>query len=256
MSYDTTKQSVLFENLSKKAVVAKFDQDHASSDGGAVLLKACDEKLELSTTLASCLSDDRQQSKVTHSLEELFRQRLFAIACGYVDGNDAARLADDPVMKLLAGRDPVASGSLASQPTLSRFENAVRARDLLRLSEALAEAVIARHKRRKKRVRRITIDLDPTDDPTHGAQQLAFFNRFYDTGVDPLSWIPNPFGRRNPRCHEHVPHTRLSFATRWWSWFAQVDLLRNWPATSNAVRRPSASGSARPTSTKAAVTTA
>ncbi len=75
-------------------------------------------------------------------------------------------------------------------------------------------------------------------------------------GVDPLSWIPNPFGRRNPRCHEHVPHTRLSFATRWWSWFAQVDLLRNWPATSNAVRRPSASGSARPTSTKAAVTTA
>jgi hypothetical protein len=181
MPYDTTKQSVLFENVSKKAVVAKFDQDHASSDGGAVLLKACDEKLKLSTTLASCLSDDRQQSKVTHSLEELFRQRLFAIACGYADGNDAARLADDPVMKLLAGRDPLSGGSLASQPTLSRFENAARARDLLRLSEALAEAVIARHKRRKKRVRRITIDLDPTDDPTHGAQQLAFFNRFYDT---------------------------------------------------------------------------
>ena len=178
MSHDTTKQSVLFENLSKKAVVAKFDQDHASSDGGAVLLKACDENLQLSTTLASCLSDDRQQSKVTHSLEALFQQRLFAIACGYADGNDAARLADDPVMKLLAGRDPIAGASLASQPTLSRFENAARQRDLLRLSEALAEAVIARHKRRKKRVRRITIDLDPTDDPTHGAQQLAFFNRF------------------------------------------------------------------------------
>ena len=90
-------------------------------------------------------------------------------------------LADDPVMKLLAGRDPVAGGSLASQPTLSRFENAARQRDLLRLSEALADAVTARHKRRKKRVRRITIDLDPTDDPTHGAQQLAFFNCFYDT---------------------------------------------------------------------------
>ena len=162
-------------------MIAKFDQDHASSDGGAVLLKACDEKLKLSTTLASCLSDDRQQSKVTHSLEELFQQRLCAIACGYADGNDAARLAGDPVMKLLAGRDPLAGDSLASQPTLSRFENAVRPRDLLRLSEALADAVIARHKRRKKRVRRITIDLDPTDDPTHGAQQLAFFNRFYDT---------------------------------------------------------------------------
>ena len=111
----------------------------------------------------------------------MFQQRLFAIACGYADGNDAARLADDSVMKLLAGRDPVTGESLASQPTLPRFENAVRSRDLLRLSEALADAVIARHKPRKKQVRRITIDLDPTDDPTHGSQQLAFFNRFYDT---------------------------------------------------------------------------
>ena len=126
MPQHTSRQSVLFECLSKKAVTVKFDQDHASSDGGAVLLKACDQKLKLSTTLASCLSDDRQQSKVTHSLEELFRQRLFAIACGYADGNDAARLADDPVMKLLAGRDPLSGGSLASQPTLSRFENAAR----------------------------------------------------------------------------------------------------------------------------------
>ncbi len=181
MSHNTTKQGVLFKNLSKKTVVAKFDQDHASSDGGAVLLKACDEKLKLSAALAACLSDERQQSKVTHTLTELFQQRLFAIACGYADGNDAARLAEDPVMKLLVGRDPVAGGSLASQPTLSRFENSVRRRALLRMSETLADTVIARHKRRKKRVRRITIDLDPTVDPTHGGQQLTLFNGFYDT---------------------------------------------------------------------------
>ena len=128
MSHDTSKQSVLFEGLSKKAVIAKFDQDHASSDGGAILLKACDEKLKLSAALAACLSDERQQSKVTHSLTELFQQRLFGIACGYADGNDAARLAEDPVMKLLAGRDPIDGGSLASQPTLSRFENSARAK--------------------------------------------------------------------------------------------------------------------------------
>ena len=107
----------------------------------------------------------RQQSKVTHSLEGLIQQRLFAVACDYADGSHAARLAGDPV----SGR------SLASQPTLSRFENAARDRDLLRLSEALAEAVITRYKRRKKRVRRIAIDRDPKDDPTHGAQQLVFF---------------------------------------------------------------------------------
>lgn len=93
----------------------------------------------------------------------------------------SSRLADDPVMKLLEGRDPVAGTSLASQPTLSRFENAARVRDLLRLSEALAEAVIACHKRRKKRARRITIDLDPMDDPTHRSQQFAFFSCFYET---------------------------------------------------------------------------
>ena len=80
--------------------------------------------------MAACLSDDREQSKVAHSLRELFQQRLFGIACGYADGSDAARLADDPVMKLLTGRDPVAGASLASQPTLSRFENAVRSRDM------------------------------------------------------------------------------------------------------------------------------
>ena len=120
MSHHTAQQSVLFKDLSKKRVIAKFDQEHASSDGGAVLLKVYDERLRLSATLAACLSDDRQQSKVTHSLRELFRQRLFGIACGYADGNDAARLADDPVMKLVTGRDPVAGESLASQPTLSR----------------------------------------------------------------------------------------------------------------------------------------
>ena len=103
------------------------------------------------------------------------------MACGYADSNGAARLADDPVIKLLSGRDPKMGDSLASQPTLSRFENAARVRGLLRLSEALAEAGIARHKRRKKRVRCINIDLDPTDNPTHGAQELASCNRFYDT---------------------------------------------------------------------------
>lgn len=180
MSHHTTKQSVLFENLSNKAVIVKFDQDHASSDGGAILLKACDERLGLSAALAGCLPDARQRSKVTHSVRELFQQRLFGIACGYADGNDAARLADDPVMKLVTGRDPVEGEPLASQPTLSRFENAAGAKALLRMSEALADVVIARHKRRKKRVRRITIDLDPTVDPTYGGQQLTFFNGFYD----------------------------------------------------------------------------
>jgi len=181
MGKDSTRQGVLFKGLSKKSLVARFDQEQASSDGGAVLLKGCDKRLGLSAAMASCLRDDRQQAKVKHSYEEVFQQRMFGIACGYADGNDAARIADDPVFKLLSGRDPVAGSALASQPTLSRFENAVSSAELLQMSEALAEAVIQRHLGRKRKVRRITIDLDPTEDATHGGQQLSFFNRLYDS---------------------------------------------------------------------------
>ena len=182
MTDDITAQSVLFPDLFRRPVVAKFDQPHGSSDGGAILLKACDDRLGLTERLASCIVDARQAGKVEHSIQDLVRQRLYGIACGYPDGNDAARLGEDPIQKLLVGRDPLSGATLASQPTLSRFENAVSRADLYRMGEALAECVIERHRKRLgRRVRHITLDLDPTDDPTHGAQQLAFFNGHYDT---------------------------------------------------------------------------
>ncbi len=179
---DSTRQSVLFADFGDKPVVAKFDQRHASSDGGAILLQACDRRLGLTTALIGGLDDRRQSGKIRHAIGDLVRQRLYAIACGYPDGNDAGRLGVDPIQKLLCGRDPVAGEDLASQPTLSRFENAVTRADLYRMGIALAETVIERHRRRlKRKVKRITIDLDPTDDPTHGAQQLTFFNGHYDS---------------------------------------------------------------------------
>ena len=101
-------------------------------------------------------------------------------ACGHPDCNDAEHLADDPIHKLLLGRDPVAGESLASQPTLSRFENAAGRGALYDMGCELAARVVERHRRRLGRVRRITIDLDPTDDPTHGAQQYSLFNGYYD----------------------------------------------------------------------------
>ena len=133
-------------------------------------------------TLSGCLPDDRQEGKVRHALTDLVSQRAFGIACGYADGNDAARLADDPIHKALLGRDPIDGDALASQSTLSRFENAVGPKDLYRFGEALADLVIRRHRKRLRgKARRITIDLDPTDDPTHGQQQLSFFNGYYDS---------------------------------------------------------------------------
>ena len=107
--------------------------------------------------------------RIRHTLEDLIGQRVFGIACGHPDGNDADHLAEDPIHKLLLGRDPVTGERLASQPTLSRFENGVGPGALYRMARELAESVIERHRRRRQgRARRITIDLDPTDDPTTG----------------------------------------------------------------------------------------
>ena len=165
-----------------KLVVAKFDAEHASSDGGAVLLKAVDRQLGVTATVARCLRDSRQPGKVQHEILELVQQRIFGLICGYADCNDAARLADDPVHKLLLDRDPLSGPALASQATLSRFENAVTPLMLTRLGHALADLVIAQQRaRRQGRARRITIDFDPTDDPTHGQQEFTFFNGHYDT---------------------------------------------------------------------------
>ena len=175
-------QSTLRVHGISKPVIARFDQPQASSDGGAVLLKVIDDRIGLTWRLASAIRDRRQPGKVTHSLRDLLRQRVFGLACGYADCNDAARLADDPIHKLLLERDPLAGAPLGSQPTLSRFENAVRRADLYRLGTAAADTVLLYHRDRLGAgVRLITIDLDATDDPTHGQQELALFNGYYDT---------------------------------------------------------------------------
>jgi hypothetical protein len=176
----TIAQTVLFADLTDRPLIATFDQPHASSDGGAILFKAADRRLGLLDALTATVPDARASTRVTHGVGDLLAQRVFAIACGHPDGNDADRLADDPIHKLLLGRDPIDGGRLASQPTISRFEHTAAPRMLLAMGHALADTVIARHRRRRRRVRLITIDFDVTEDQTHGAQQLSFFNGFYD----------------------------------------------------------------------------
>jgi len=164
-------------DFQQKHMVARFDQAHASTDGGLVLLTSLDAQLQLTDRLAACLPDRREARKVQHEVRDLVRQRVFGLACGHEDGNDAARLAHDPMHQLAGGRDPLTDAPLASQPTRSRFENAASPRVLPRIGAPLADGVIAHHRRRLKgRAQRITLDLDPTDDPTHGQQELAFFN--------------------------------------------------------------------------------
>ena len=158
MTPDTIPQTVLFPDLFAKPLVATFDREQASSDGGAVLLKAAERVYGVVKAFARCLADRRAPGKIRHTLEDLIGQRVFGIACGHPDGNDADHLADDPIHKLLLDRDPLAGAPLASQPTISRFENGAGRAALYRMGRELAACVIERHRRRLHgRARRVTV---------------------------------------------------------------------------------------------------
>lgn len=180
---DTTRQGVLFPDLFSKSVQAVFTREHLSSNGGTVLLTAQDRQLGLTEAMAGCLVDRREPGKIQHELLTQFRQRVVGIVLGCPDGNDAAKLREDPMMKLACERDPIGGEALASQPTLSRFENSGDAGQLLQMASTLAETVIAEQARRRrgKKLGRIVIVIDPTCDPTYGTQQPTLFNGFYDT---------------------------------------------------------------------------
>jgi hypothetical protein len=167
-----------FGILSGKAVVGAFDGGDISSDGGLLLLAKVDQALGLTAQMAACVDDPRQPGKVRHSVHDLFRQRVFSIAAGYEDCNDADRLRGDPILKVVAERLPESEDDLSSQPTLSRFENSVGRRELYRLAQVPFELFLARH--RAAPPRRIILDLDVTDDETHGQQRFAFFHGHYD----------------------------------------------------------------------------
>jgi len=167
-----------FGLLVGKQVIGEFAGGDISSDGGLMLIAAADRRLGLTRRLAACLGDTRQASKVRHSTAELLAQRVYQIAAGYEDCNDAADLRRDPVLKTAVGRLPRTGPDLASQPTLSRFENGVGRRELWRMAQVLVEAFLAQHA--GERPRRIILDFDATDDETHGQQQFAEFHGYYD----------------------------------------------------------------------------
>lgn len=134
---DSTRQSVLFDEGFSRPIVAAFDADGVTSDGGAVLLRAADRRLGLTTALAGCVADDRDSERVVHSLAALIRQRVFSIALGYPQADAARRLRDDPAIGLAVHGGRRGAVPLASQPTLSRLENAPTGRELLAMGDEL-----------------------------------------------------------------------------------------------------------------------
>ena len=176
MSNDTS-EPFLFPAVGRKKVIADFDGGRLTSDGGVMLLAAAERRLGIADRLAGLIADPRNPLFVTHSVADILRARMLAIACGYEDADDLDHLRTDPGFKLACGRLPDSGHDLCSQPTVSRWENAPSLREVVRLTYAMVDTYCASYSRPPKAV---TLDIDDTVDVAHGHQQLALFNAHHD----------------------------------------------------------------------------
>jgi hypothetical protein len=173
----STKGAVRIRTEVGVSLEATFDAGRLTSDGGLPWVGEVDRALGVCELLAACIPDWRQRV-VRHSLTTLVRQRVYQIACGYADQNDATTLRTDPLLKLVCGRLPESGAALASQPTFSRLENAVDRHTIEALATALVDVYI-RERGRGGPPRQILLDLDGTDDPAHGNQEGVAYHGYY-----------------------------------------------------------------------------
>lgn len=173
----STAEQLRFPPVEGLSVRAEFDGGALSSDFGPLLLRGVDQQLGLSSRLADAVRDRRDGNRSRHSLQALFAQRIYQIACGYEDANDANHLRKDPMFKLALERKPLdADADLASAPTFSRLENAMSRQDLYRLAQEFVEQFIASY---PEAPALIVLDMDHSEDPTHGQQEFCFYNHHY-----------------------------------------------------------------------------
>ena len=166
-----------FPAVGRKKITAAFDGGRMTSDGGVLLLAAVERRIGIARTLAPLIADPRNPRLVTHSVADILRARMLALACGYEDADDLDHLRTDPGFKLACGRLPDSGAELCSQPTISRWENAPTLREVIRMSYAMVDIYCASYARPP---RAVTLDIDDTVDVVHGHQQLALFNAHYD----------------------------------------------------------------------------
>jgi hypothetical protein len=174
---DDTLLPFSLPSICQKKVTAAFDGGLISSDGGVLLLAGADKRLGLVDTMAAIIPDHRDPTQITHAMSDILRARILAIACGYPDADDLDDLRKDPAFKFACGRLPESGDDLASQRTMSRWENAPDLRTLIRLSYAMVDLWCGSYWRAPKA---ITLDIDDTADTVHGHQQLSLFNAHYD----------------------------------------------------------------------------
>jgi hypothetical protein len=180
-------KQIEFEGVcGRRRLVAAFDGDHISSDGGLVLLRRVDHRFQLLKKFAACFHDHRAPELIHHPVEELVRQRVFGIACGYEDLSDHAQLRVDPLLAAVVGKSEP-SDALASPSTLNRLELTPadatarsRYRKVVYDADAIADFFVdAFLDAKKKSPSELVLDLDATDDPIHGTQEGRFFHGYY-----------------------------------------------------------------------------
>ena len=171
-----THHRVSFASLSGKPVEATFDGGILTSDSGVMLLREVEARTGILHRMVAALTDRRHQSYVHHPMMDLVKQRVFQMACGYEDANDCNTLREDPGFKAACDRLPLSGADLASQPTMSRFENRISRTDLYRIAKAFADVFVASYKKPPKA---ILLDIDDTEDKVYGSQQLSLFNAYF-----------------------------------------------------------------------------
>ncbi len=170
-----------FDFLPQTDLIVQQHQGQLTSDAGLIPVRQFDERRRYTERMAECLAGCDDRSDPEHSTLQMLRQRLYGILADYEDCNDHDDLRDDPVFKLVAGKRPE-DAPLASQPTLCRFENALLIPALHKLLDFLIATGIEHLKDKHGGAlpASLVLDLDATDDPTHGHQQLSLFHGYYD----------------------------------------------------------------------------
>jgi len=265
-----------FPAIRGRKITTGFDGGRLTSDGGVLLLAQAERRLGIADRLAGCIADPRDQGRVIHRVADILRARMLAIACGYEDADDLDARRHDPGFKKAMGKLPGDPFGLASQPTMSRWENAPTTRELIRLTGTLIDLYCASYPAAPAAV---TLDIDDTVDVVHGTQQLSFWNahhgercflpiHVYDTATGrPVAMLlrtgKTPSGaevaghvrRLVRRIRRHWPETRITLRgdghygrpSRWRGARRTASTISSaCPATPHCTPIPSSSGKAMP----------
>ena len=190
---DPAQISFSYPAIRSKKVTGAFDGGAITSDAGVLLLAQAERRLGIVDRLAALISDGRDPSRVLHSLSDILRARVLAIACGYEDADDLDALRHDPAFMMALGKAPGEAVGLASQPTMSRWENTPDLRSLIRMGREMVDIYCASHDAPPEAV---TLDIDDTFDAAHGQQQLTFWNGFHgERGYAPIHVYETGSGR-------------------------------------------------------------